>query len=162
MRAVYFVTLSLLCVLTAAGCAQKDTSPAELPEADPAIKRVEKSADSIQKDLNTLTRIRQADVEEAEIYEGPEEGPLAERMSLSWSGPLKKAVEEVSEEIDYRFEEQGAEPLNGPVLVTIDRTGVKAFEILQELGWKTPRTRIDVDEDKEVVRLTYLKAEDNE
>lgn len=148
------VCLGLAClVLTFMGCAQKKV--VKRPQTDPAIKRLNSAARDIQSELEKLSKMKMS-YERVEVREAPEDGPLAKKITLTWSGPLKDVLEVVASRIGFEFRVTGEAP-SSPVLVTIDKVEAPAFKVLEDIGWKAGRHQVSVDADKRIVQLTYSR-----
>lgn len=148
-----------------AGCVHQQKPQRPLPEQgeetrvlqkDPAVKKLEQAADSIQLDLEKLSKLKQMGYEKVELYEKPESGPLAKKITLKWSGPLKPVLKVIADRIGFTFRVRGEPPVR-PVLVNIDETGKAAFSVLEDLGWKAGKHQISVSSREKVVQLTYFE-----
>lgn len=139
--------------LTAMGCASG--SGEVVKKTDPAIKDLNQTAKSVQTDLEKLSKIKQANFEQVKTFDSPQSGPLAEEATLKWSGPVDKALEEIAEKIGYELKVRG-EPPASSVLVDVDQIDTTVFEILENIGWKIGKHRVNVDAEKELIQLTYF------
>ena len=149
------ICLGIACLmLTSAGCAQKKIVK-QPPPTDPALKQINSAARDIQTELKKLSKMRMS-YEQVEVYEAPEEGPLAQKLTLQWSGPLRDVLEVVASRIGFSFRVTGEAP-SSPVLITIDRIKAPAFKVLEDIGWKAGRHKVNVDANKRTVQLTYFR-----
>lgn len=146
-RKIFLLTL----LITAIGCASGE----KIKKPDPAIKELNRVAVSIQSDLEKLSRLKQAEYQKVKLYDPPESGPLAKKITLSWSGPLDKALEVIAGKVGFNFRVRGKPPAS-PVLVNMDRMKTPVFEVLEDLGWKAGKHRVSVDAEKKVIQLTYF------
>ncbi len=149
------IALTVLTVMAMAafGCAAKQ--PAK-PKVDPAIKKLNRAAESIQADLERLSKIKQAGHEKVKPQAAPKDGPLAKRITFKWSGPLSDALEAVASMTGYEFRVKGEEPA-APVLVNVDSVEEPAFSVLEDLGWKAGKHRVSLDAKKGIIQLTYFE-----
>ena len=154
MKKQVLVCVVFACLtLTLAGCSKKVVK--QPPPTDPALKQISSAANEIQSELKTLSKMRMS-YEQVEVYDAPKDGPLAQKVTLKWSGPLKDVLEVVASRIGYSFRITGEAP-SSPVLVTIDRIKAPAFKVLEDIGWKAGRHKVNVNADKRIVQLTYFR-----
>jgi len=156
MKRVLCCIVFICLVLTlACGCAQKKVVKKKVVQPDPALKKIESAAKDIQSELEKLSKMRMS-YKQVKAFEAPKTGPLAKKMTLTWSGPLRDVLKVVSNRIGYSFRVTGEAPAS-PVLVTIDKTDATAFTVLEDIGWKAGRHNVNVDAGKRIVQLTYFR-----
>lgn len=152
MRQTIFSMLLAMAMAALTGCA---SAPVE-PKTDPALNQLNETASAIQMDLERLSKIKQAELEEVELYEPPESGPLAKKITLKWAGPIDKVLEIIALTVNYDYKVRGEAPAS-PALVNVDEVQTPAFKVLEDLGWKAGKHQVSVDAEKEIVQLTYFE-----
>jgi hypothetical protein len=153
------VATSTVLAAISCGCA-KPNPVQDLPGNDPAIVELSRAAESIHRDLNLLSRIRQEESgvhKQVKAYKAP--GPssnLSETMTLSWSGPLEPAVELIAQKIGYNFRAIGSAP-HSPIIINISAIEKSVFEILEDMGWQAgDKAGVVLNQEKEELQIIYL------
>lgn len=159
------VLLTAILVLILAGCAGQEPethiNTAIKPQKpqkqkDPIAVDLEQAAGSIQLDLEKLAKLKQMGYEKIELYKTPESGPLSQKITLKWNGPLKPVLKVIADKIGFTFRVKGEAPPRS-ILVNIDETETPVFSVLEDLGWKSGKHQVSVDSDREIVQLTYFE-----
>lgn len=149
------LVLILLAVLICAGCAGKKN----LPPTDPTIASLNDAAQEIQRELQTLSMIKQTEsgiTDRVKPYSTPNEGVLSKRISLEWSGPLDTAVAAVADLVGYKYKVIGTPPAIQP-LVSVMIDNRPAFEALETLGWKAgEKAGVVVKQATKEIQLIYV------
>jgi len=159
----FFCLVLLTLTVFLGGCAAKSTPKTNIkPKTDSSVELLNKAANNIQNDLETLSKIKKAKLQtkqketvEPEVYDEPTSKQLTQKISFSWSGPLLVALEVLAEKIGYRFKVVGDKPTQENI-ITIHENEKSVFEILEDIGWKTnSNTILKLDEARKVLQITY-------
>ncbi len=157
------VAMIMACIfLGMCGCAGKAVKKST---PDPSLVMLKKKADQIQKQLNQLSEIKKYEArkergfQKVRSYSSKEiDGELSSRISFHWAGPLKYAVETLSDKVGYTFKVRGEEPEQS-VIVVINKDNAKIFDILEEIGWKAgSNAELIVNENDRIIQLTYIRS----
>jgi len=159
-KALWRVMATSTVLAAMSGCAKPPQAVPGPPETDPAIVELSRAADSIHKDLNLLSRIRQEESgvhEQVKAYKTPPANSrISEPITLSWSGPLEPAVEVVARKVGYNFRVIGSAP-SQPVLVNLRATDKPAFEILEDMGWQAgDKAGVVLNQEQKELQIIYL------
>ncbi len=150
------LALTLICLT---GCAKHPkpepiTSPAHIVK-----KELKEAVAEIQESLSLLAKIEQAESWKHEVpvssYKLPN-GPLAEHLTMDWSGDLLPAVQTVATLVGFGTTEVGKPP-TVPAIVTVHATDLPAFRILEDIGWQAGKhIVITVDPAQKIIQVTYV------
>ena len=150
MRPYWLVgTLTLLI----AACATRIPSQ---PAADPAIAKLQATADEVSQSLRQLAETQQAARPAQPAYPVPQSGPLSQAITLSWAGPPEPVLRVLAGMIGYEFRAIGKPPLTADV-VTIEARRLAAWSVLEDIGWQLgSRATVVVNEGHREIQLIYV------
>jgi len=145
--------------LLLSGCASFGSSAKDKQSEDPALKALAQAADSVSSDLNQYRQLEHArssrEGTEPEAYDTPEQGPLAEPVTLNWQGPVYEITQTVAQLIGYDFRSTGKPPTQ-PLMVQVNVTNKPAYQVLEDIGWQVgERAGVLVSDSHERVKLVY-------
>ena len=155
-------SLITLLIIIIAGCAtQQPKDPPEmnlcLNERD-ILSRIAETADAIHQENNVLVQLRAAAMNKPVEFLTPippDGGPLAERITIQYTGSLISATEKIAKKLGYKFEATGNEPAN-PIMIDLDFNNATAFEVLESMGWQAgPLTGLMVDDNSKKIRVIF-------
>ena len=154
--------LLTLFIIIIAGCATQP--PKDPPEMDlclnerDILSRIVATADVIHQENNALVQLRAASMNKPVEFTTPippDGGPLAEKITIQYTGSLISATEKIARELGYKFESTGNEPAN-PIMVDLNFTNATAFEVLESVGWQAgPLTGLMVDDKSKKIRVIF-------
>ena len=152
IRLFYIFTMLTLTVLT--GCAQEKPVPME---RDSTLKKIQKSAAGIHNELKQLNQIQiKTEGQRAPILSSPTTGPLSEKVTLRWAGPITGVTEMLADMIGFKFETLGTPPARDKI-VNLNAMERPAFDVLQDIGWQAgEKIGLVVDEQSRVIKLAYM------
>ena len=131
------------------------TGCATVPERNDVVvlDQIHSSAARIERQLTALSAARAPQVT---AYPQPTSGPLADPITLSWSGPMEPAVQSVADLIGFRVRHTGRPPTL-PILVRVRVHNTAAFSVLQTLGWQAgTRAGLVVVPARRVIDIVYV------
>ncbi|BBO86754.1 hypothetical protein DSCO28_73200 (plasmid) [Desulfosarcina ovata subsp. sediminis] len=152
----------LLFLIIFFGCAvptpkQQPTMDICLNDQD-ILTRISETADIIHQENNVLVQLRAASMEKPIEFATPIPpggGPLAEKISIQYTGSLTSATEKIARKLGYGFESTGNEPAN-PIMVNLDFHNATAFEVLESMGWQAgPLTGLMVDDKRKKIKVIF-------
>jgi len=154
----------LVALLMLSGCSAKffkgqsdgiETLAVEKLSVVDELKRV---ASDVREEIGLLRKIEQSREagQQVKAYKTPEDGVLAERITLKQQGPARMVIKKIASMVGYNFQVVGNEPLHGvPVDVDFDQTPV--FEVLENIGAQTGNhVWVAVDDEYKEIALVYL------
>ena len=158
MRLIRLIMVASIMSVSAMGCAHTTPEPVK-SEAPSVVDDFQKSADKIHGELVKLTRVQQQKnsemLQKAKIASVPEEGPLSEPITLSWSGPIEQAVGMIAEIIGYDYETTGSRKMRDKI-VSIDVIDEPIFKVLEDIGWQAgEKIGVIVNQGKKAIMVAY-------
>ena len=130
---VVAVGLTLMLPMLLSACATPHAN-VDKHQQDPAIAALDKTANRVAHQLQLLNATKHSP-KHSHIYPIPHQGPMAQRITLTWAGPIRPAVKSVAQLVGYHFKVSGRAPATD-IIVNVHATGKPAFAVLQNLGWQ--------------------------
>lgn len=139
------------------GCAPKRIpTAAELSSPGEVIeKRISESAALVHHDLQQLQRIRLAGVSSAPHYKMPKSGPLAQKITIKFTGEPHKVVDTIAKLIGYDYRTIGKRP-TPPKIVSVDVVGEPALKVLEDIALQLgEKAGVGVEPGKRLLTVDY-------
>lgn len=155
VRTAVFAGLMMLCGCTET--ARNAVAAGEGAPAAPTLSALERSAERIANEMETLRRIEQARTTPAPdpIDERSVPPELLRPTSFSWVGPVDGVLREVAAQIGYAFGATGAAPELAAV-VEVHAKDEPLVRVLQEIGLQVRKWgTVFVDPDGRRIELRY-------
>lgn len=134
------LSLALICILFS-GCAHKAKREAPEP-VDFVALTLGQAAEEAHSDLAMLAKLRGQGLQP---LLPPPDASLAERMSISWTGPAEGALKEVCLKAGYKYREVGT-PSAQELSVVVHGLDKTAHELLEDIAWQIqPQAVLRVD-----------------
>ena len=145
-------------MLALSGCAETKQTIQAAP-SDPALVTVADAARSMAEQLKILSAIEQQSRGAYPVLEAsPTTGPLAERVTIVWSGEPEKVLTNIAIKTGYEMRIVGRRPVTPPI-VTIEARNRKIFDVLQDIGLQLgERHGVQVDDNNETITLVYREV----
>jgi defect in organelle trafficking protein DotD len=150
--------VALLVLMGLVACA--DEQPAQImplvAENDPVALQIAQAADKAAKALDTIAGIEQYQnpLPPMENFAGAPQ-PIAQRISIRWTGPAEQIVKTLAEKAGYRYQTAGA-PGTIPLSVAVDAYERPLIDVLRDIGLQLGnRADVAVDINATVVQLRY-------
>lgn len=113
------------------------------------------SAKAIQKAMGQVATENQAHLGSPPAYRTPHKGPLAQKVTFNWAGPVVPAVRLLAKMAGYHFQTVGQAPAK-PVTVSVRESEMPLFDALQDIGWEAgTHVGVVVDQTNKIVQLVY-------
>jgi hypothetical protein len=126
------------------------------PLVDPAITKLQVTADEVSKVLRQLSEAQQASAPKPISYSVPQSGPLAQAVTLSWAGPPEPVLRVLADMMEFQFRAVGKPPLS-PDIVTIEVRRQAAWSVLEDIGYQLgTRATVVVNEARREIQLVYV------
>lgn len=140
------------------GCAETKQTTQAAP-SDPALVVVADAAKAMTEQLKILSAIEQQSRGGYPVLEvAPSTGPLADRITLKWSGEPEKILTNIAIKSGYEMRIVGRRPVSPPI-VTLDARNRKIFDVLQDIGLQLgERHGVQVNDDNQTITLVYREA----
>src|SRR5581483_4403398 len=130
--------------------------PSRQPPVDPAITKLQDTADEVSKVLRQLSEAQQASAPKTIAYSVPQTGPLAQGVTLSWAGPPEPVLRVLADMMGYQFRAAGKPPLSLDI-VTIEVRRQAAWSVLEDIGYQLgTRGTVVVNEARREIQLIYV------
>ena len=150
---VKIIPLLLIC-LFAFGCAHKTKNPPPEP-VDFVAMTLGQAAEEAHGDLAMLARLRGQGLQP---LLPPADPALAERISISWTGPADEAIKQVCLKTGYRYREMGT-PSAQELSVVVHGLDSPAHELLEDIAWQIqPQAVLRVDPMNRTVTLARTQG----
>lgn len=134
------ISLILLALLLITGCAHKSRQP-QAP-ADFVALTLGQAAEEAHSDLAMLAHLRGQGLQP---LLPPPDASLAERTSISWTGPADGALKQICLNIGYKYRETGS-PSAQELSVVVHGLDKTAQELLEDIAWQVqPQAVLRVD-----------------
>ena len=149
------ITASAITVaLIISGCAS-ERKTVNVAQPDPALKLVAEASREMTAQLKILSAIEQEAKGVYPVLEsGPTTGPLAQSVTLKWSGEAGRALRGIATKAGYSMRIIGKPPAS-PLIVTIDATNRKLFDVVQDIGHQVGENGVQIDEINNSITLVY-------
>jgi hypothetical protein len=126
------------------------------PAVDPAITKLQATADEVSGVLRQLSEAQQASAPKPVAYSVPQSGPLAQAVTLSWAGPPAPVLRVLADMTGFQFRAVGKPPLS-PDIVTIEVRRQAAWSVLEDIGYQLgTRATVVVNEARREIQLMYM------
>jgi defect-in-organelle-trafficking protein DotD len=126
------------------------------PVVDPAITKLQVTADEVSKVLRQLSEAQQASAPKPIAYSVPQSGPLAQAVTLSWAGPPEPVLRVLADMMGFQFRAVGKPPLSADI-VTIEVRRQAAWSVLEDVGYQLgARATVVVNEARREIQLVYM------
>lgn len=153
MEKSVFITL-ILGILALNGCMHQ---PKKLlvPEPDPTIILVERSAYKIESQLSKLVELESSNRNGGIIMVIPKQGVMARELTISWNGALQPILATIVKAIEYKLEYTGIEPAT-PLTVIVDTKAAPVYEVLETISWQvSPKVELLVNPIAKTLKVAY-------
>ena len=148
----YWLVGTLTVMLVACATSKGPTQPV----VDPAITKLQATADEVSTTLRQLAEAQQATGPRPNTYAVPQTGPLAQAVTLSWAGPPEPVLRILASMTGFQFRAVGKPPLS-PDIVTIEVRHQAAWSVLEDVGYQLgTRATVVVNEVQREVQLVYV------
>lgn len=130
-------------------CAHKTKNPVAEP-VDFVAMTLGQAAEEAHSDLASLASLRGKGLEP---MLPPPDPALAERMSITWTGPADEAIKQVCLQVGYKYREMGS-PSAQELAVIVNGLDRPAHELLEDIAWQIqPQGVLHIDPINRVVTL---------
>ena len=134
------VSFALVC-LVIAGCSHKAKNQPPEP-VDFVALALGRAAEEAHSDLAMLARLRGQGLQP---LLPPADPALAEKISISWTGPADEAIKQVCLKTGYRYREMGT-PSARELSVVVHGLDSPAHELLEDIAWQIqPQAVLRID-----------------
>lgn len=148
---------ALVSVAILSGCAS-ERNVTKVAPPDPALKLVADATREMTAQLKILSAIEQESRGVYPILEsGPSTGPLAQSVTLKWSGEASRALQGIANKAGYSMRVVGKPPAS-PLIVTIDAVNRRLFDVVQDIGHQVGENGVQIDEMSKSITLAYRDA----
>lgn len=148
---------ALVSVAIISGCAS-ERKVVNVAPPDPALKLVADATREMTAQLKILSAIEQESRGVYPILEsGPSTGPLAQPVTLKWSGEASRALQGIANKAGYSMRIVGKPPAS-PLIVTIDAVNRRLFDVVQDIGHQVGENGVQIDEMSKSITLAYRDA----